>query len=47
LQTVRQEGLSSWFESLRKRFKPEIKDPAAFVQSGATANPQLPAQPGK
>ena len=43
LQTVRQERLNEWFQDLSKRFKPEIKDPAAFVQSGS--NLPNPAQP--
>jgi len=46
-QTVRQESLGAWFQGLNQRFKPEIKDPGAFVQSGASGNLQIPGQPGK
>jgi hypothetical protein len=46
-QTVRQESLGAWFQALNARFKPEVKDPAAFVQSGAAGTLQIPGQPGK
>jgi peptidyl-prolyl cis-trans isomerase C len=47
VQAVRQEALNTWFQDLNNRFKPVIKDPAAFVQSGASGNIQLPGQPPK
>jgi peptidyl-prolyl cis-trans isomerase C len=47
LQVLRQEALNQWFNDLNKRFKPQIKDPGAFVQSGATGNLQFPGQPPK
>jgi len=43
LQNLRQQNLSDWFTALNKRFKPEIKDPAAFVQSGAAGGLGSPA----
>lgn len=42
LQVLKQEALSQWFQDLNKRFKPEIKDPAAFVRSGMMAPQQQP-----
>ena len=34
LQAVKQQTQSDWFEELNKRFKPQVKDPAAFVVVG-------------
>lgn len=42
-QNLRQQNLSEWFTAVNKRFKPEIKDPAAFVQSGASGTIVAPA----
>jgi parvulin-like peptidyl-prolyl isomerase len=41
-QNLRQLSLNDWFTAVNKRFKPEIKEPAAFVQSGASPTVRTP-----
>jgi parvulin-like peptidyl-prolyl isomerase len=49
IQSLKMQNLNDWFSALNKRFKPEIKDPAAFVRPGANGglsiSPLAPAAP--
>ena len=49
MQNLKTQNLNDWFSTLNKRFKPEIKDPSAFVRSGANGglpiSPAAPAAP--
>jgi peptidyl-prolyl cis-trans isomerase C len=49
MQNLKTQSLNAWFSTLNQRFRPEIKDPSAFVRSGANGglpiSPAVPAAP--